>query len=308
MSAPPRVLCCGMAGLDRIMRVPAFHEGGGKIYSFEYDEVGGGPAATAAVAIARLGGLAKLVARVGDDAAGQSIVDELRGYEVDTACVTRLAGARSPVSHVMVDDTGERQITHYRGNGLDVAPTWVGEAVFEDVDCLLADMGWWPGASRMLAMARAAGVTSVLDVDISADARSISLLPLVDHAVFSQVALARMSGSERPQEGLRWAQSNTGASAHVGVTLGAQGYLWLEGGEARHLAGHAVHVVDTLGAGDVFHGAYALGLAEGRGIAGAAAFANAAAALKCARPSGRRGVPSRAEVDSLLTPSSKAPA
>jgi len=63
---------------------------------------------------------------------------------------------------------------------------------------------------------------------------------------------------------------------------------------------YRVDVVDTLGAGDVFHGAYALALAEGRAVADAARFANAAAAIKCTRASGRRGIPSRAEVDAWI--------
>lgn len=86
----------------------------------------------------------------------------------------------------------------------------------------------------------------------------------------------------------------------LGVTLGAAGYLWLEGDAARSSSAPAVQVRDTLGAGDVFHGAYALALAEGRDIAAAAAFANVAAALKCTRPGGRAGIPDRAEVDSLI--------
>jgi sulfofructose kinase len=300
-----RVVCCGMAGLDRIMRVESFHAGGGKIYTSDYDEVGGGPAATAAVAIARLGGDARLVARVGDDGAGAAIVDELRAWGVGVDAIARLPGARSPVSHVTVDAQGERQITHFRGSGLDVAPDWVDASVLQGAGCVLLDMGWWPGASHLAALARGADVPSVLDVDISADPRSTGLLPLVDHAVFSQAALARLSGEDAPAEGLRWARAATRAGCHVGVTLGEQGYLWLEDGRPRHLPGHAVAVVDTLGAGDVFHGAYALGLAEGRDVAGAAALANAAAALKCARPSGRRGVPTRAEVQHLLTPSTE---
>lgn len=300
MSSTARVLCCGMAVLDRIMRVEAFHHGGGKLYTGDYHEVGGGPAATAAVAIARLGGSARLVARVGDDAAGATIVDELRAWGVDVSPIARLAGARSPVSHVMLDAAGERQITHFRGSGLDVVPDWVDDATLDGVACVLADMGWWPGASRLLALARARGIPSVLDVDLNADARSTGLLPLVDHAVFSQAALARLSGLADPLEGLRWARSATRPACHVGVTLGPQGYAWLEEGGVQRLAAHPVRVVDTLGAGDVFHGAYALGLAEGLSVAAAATLANAAAAIKCSRPSGRRGVPSRADVDDLL--------
>jgi sulfofructose kinase len=289
-----------MAVLDRIMRVDAFHHGGGKLYASDYDEVGGGPAATASVAIARLGGSARLVGRLGDDAAGTSIADELRGYGVDISTVGRLPGARSPVSHVVVDDAGERQITHFRGRGLDIAPDWIDDTALDGAACVLVDMGWWPGASRLVAMARAAGIPSVLDVDLSADPRSAGLLPLVDHAVFSQAALARLSGSAVPLAGLRWARTQTRASCVVGVTLGSEGYLWLEQDKPRQLPAHNVDVVDTLGAGDVFHGAYALGLAEGLDVAGAAALANAAAALKCTRPSGRRGAPSRVEVDQFL--------
>jgi sulfofructose kinase len=305
MSAAPRVLCCGMAGLDRIMRVEAFHSGGGKLYTSDYDEVGGGPAATAAVAIARLGGSAGLVARVGDDASGAAIVDELRAWGVDVGTIARLPGARSPVSHVMVDATGERQITHFRGSGLDVAPDWVEASALAGVACVLVDMGWWPGASRLVAMAREADIPSVLDVDLNADARTTALLSQVDHAVFSQAALARLSGSGDPLAGLQWARAQVRTGCHVGVTLGGDGYQWLEQDAPRKLPGHRIAVVDTLGAGDVFHGAYALGLAESRSVAQAATFANAAAALKCARASGRRGVPARPEVDALLAGASE---
>ena len=203
----------------------------------------------------------------------------------------------------MVDDMGERQITHFRGIGLDVSPDWVHSSALDGVACVLVDMGWWPGANRLVEMARAAGIPSVLDVDLTADARSAGLLPQVDHAVFSQAALERMSGSADPLDGLRWARTRTRASCCVGVTLGSNGYLWLEGDMPRRMPAHDIEVVDTLGAGDVFHGAYALGLAEKGDVAGAAALANAAAALKCTRASGRRGVPSRAEVNELLAAS-----
>jgi sulfofructose kinase len=292
-----------MAGLDRIMRVEAFHSGGGKIYAHGYDEAGGGPAATASVAISRLGGQAVLVARLGADAAGATIESELRAYGVDTSAVARLPGALSPTSQVTVDAAGERQITHFRGLGLDVAPDWVDATTLAGVRCVLVDMGWWPGASRLVALAREAGIPSVLDVDFAADPRCAGLLPLVDHAIFSQAALARMSDCDEPISGLRWARTQVRPPCTVGVTLGSEGYAWLQDDEPHFIAAHAVRVVDTLGAGDVFHGAYALGLAEGLTIRAAAELANAAAAIKCTRPSGRKGVPSRKEVTTLIAQS-----
>ena len=288
-----------MSGLDRIMRVSAFATEATKLYASGYDEIGGGPAATAAVTVQRLGGAAQLIARVGDDATGAAIRAELDAAGVDVSLLRTLPGARSATSNVTVDDRGERQITHFAGQGLDVDAHWVDAAALADADVVLADMGWRRGAERVLKLAAAAGVPTVLDADLSVDPRATELLALADHIVFSQAALARMSQRPEPSEGLRWARSRV-AGRCVGVTVGPDGYLWLEGEALRAMPAYRVDVVDTLGAGDVFHGAYALALAEGCAVADAARFANAAAAIKCTRASGRRGIPSRAEVDAWI--------
>ena len=89
-------------------------------------------------------------------------------------------------------------------------------------------------------------------------------------------------------------------AGHVGASCGAQGYYWYEDGEIRHVAAPKVEVVDTLAAGNVFLGAFALALLEGKDIAAAAHFACVAASLKCTRFGGRLGCPTRAEVDAFL--------
>jgi sulfofructose kinase len=298
-SRPARVVCAGMSVMDRIMQVERFAAEATKVYASGYDEVGGGPAATAAVAISRLGGDAFLIARVGDDPTGRAIREELVGHGVDVSALRSLAGARSASSNVTVDGQGERQITHFRGDGLDVPADWVEPEMFRGAGAVLVDMGWWPGANRVLELARLAGIATVLDADLTPDRRSHALLHVAEHVVFSQAALANMSGKTDPDAGLGWARERLPAR-YLGVTVGAAGYAWLDQDSLHRIPGHAVEVADTLGAGDVFHGAYALGLAEGRPVREAAAFANAAAALKCMRKSGRRGIPFRAEVDALL--------
>ena len=294
-----RVTSIGMSGLDRIMRVAEFPTGGGKIYASGYDEIGGGPAATASVAVQRLGGCARLIGRVGDDATGAAIRDELAAHGVDISLMRTLRNAQSAASNVAVDDRGERQITHFAGQGLDVEADWIDAGDIADAQVVLADMGWRRGAQRVLALAAAAGIPTVLDADLSVDPRAAELLGLADHVVFSEAALTRMSGMSVPADALRWARGRVRGPV-VGVTVGARGYLWLQGDAMHHAPGHAVDAIDTLGAGDVFHGAYALALAEGRTVAEAARFANAAAAIKCTRASGRRGIPLRAEVDAWL--------
>jgi sulfofructose kinase len=296
---PARVTSIGMSGLDRIMRVAAFATGGSKIYASGYDEIGGGPAATAAVAVQRLGGAARLIGRVGDDPTGDAIRSELAAHGVDTTTMRTLRGAQSAASNVIVDDRGERQITHFPGQGLDVEADWIDAASLAEADIVLADMGWARGARHVLAMASAAGVPTVLDADLSVDPLAPELLALADHVVFSEAALSRMSGMSDPAQGLHWARARV-RGPFVGVTVGPAGYRWLEGETLHAVPGFRVEAIDTLGAGDVFHGAYALALAEGRTVTEAARFANAAAAIKCTRASGRRGIPLRAEVDAWL--------
>lgn len=84
------------------------------------------------------------------------------------------------------------------------------------------------------------------------------------------------------------------------MTLGAEGFLWREGGRERRMPAPVMTAVDTLAAGDVWHGAFARALAEGSAVAAAASFANAAAAIKCSRLGGRRGAPNRKEVEAML--------
>jgi sulfofructose kinase len=85
------------------------------------------------------------------------------------------------------------------------------------------------------------------------------------------------------------------------VTRGAQGLLWIDDSGIHRQAAFAVEVVDTTGAGDVFHGAYTLALAEGSSVAEAMRFASTVAALKCTRRGGRAGIPNRAEAAAFLS-------
>ena len=294
----PLVVCLGMAVLDRIFTVPALPAGPTKLYADTVREVGGGPASTAAAAVVRLGGQARLFGRVGADTVGDAVLAGLAADGVDAAGVRRLPGAQSAWSAVAVDTAGERLILNTPGRGLDVRPSWVGEGSVLGAGAVLVDMGWPAGAALLLQLARAAGIPTVLDADLGPNPGAAALIRLADHVVFSAQGLAHHAGTADAAEGLRrMAQRAPGT---VGVTLGAAGFMWLDVGTPRRISAPAVTAVDTLGAGDVFHGAYALALAERQGVTEAARFANAAAALKCARSGGRAGTPTRAEVDALL--------
>ena len=290
-----RVLAVGLAVLDKIFGVDEIPRAAIKVFATSYREIGGGPAATGAVTVARLGGRAALWTRVGGDGVGERIVAELRDWGVDvTAGVQEARG--SNVSGVLVDRAGERLIVSFTDPALDPDPGWLpldGMAA----DALLCDVRWPAGAQAAMRRARRLGIPTILDADLAPADVTGALLPLADHAVFSEPALARLTGL--PDRAAALEACRAACPGTVGVTLGDEGYLWCDAGGLHHEPAFPVEVVDTLGAGDVFHGAYALAIAEKRTVAEAARFANAAAALKCARSGGRAGIPTRAEVDAL---------
>ena len=123
-------------------------------------------------------------------------------------------------------------------------------------------------------------------------------MPLADYAVFSDAGLRAYTGlQDVPTALLQVARMH---SRHVGASCGEEGYYWVEDGAIAHAPAISVSVVDTLAAGDVFHGALALAILEGQAMAQAARFACAAASLKCSRFGGRLGCPSREEVMAAL--------
>ncbi len=296
MRARPKVIAVGLAVMDKIFTVAEMPASPIKVFASSYAEIGGGPAATGSVAVARLGGAVDLWTRVGEDEIGRRIVEELRGWGV-APVVRPQKGVASNVSGVIVDRHGERMIISFTDPGLDHDPSWLPLDEFS-ADALLADVRWPEGSLLALRRARELGIPTILDADLAPADVLDALLPHADFAIFSEPALARYAATG--DRALALAHCRGGCGGVVGVTVGAEGFLWLEEGRIRQHGGFQVCVVDTLGAGDVFHGAFALAVAEGRGVAEAAAFANAASALKCTRPGGRAGIPTRAEVETLL--------
>ncbi len=283
-----RVICLGLSALDQIWRVPAFFSGGSqKIRSLEYATMGGGMAATAAVTVARLGGRAAFWGRGGEDAAGLEMRQALAGQGVDVAQFRLFAEGHSSVSGILVDSSGERQIVNFRGQFPEEAD-WLQLAEVASASSVLADPRWPTGAVALFKAARARGIPTILDADVADPDVFEALLPLTDHAIFSEPALSGFAGSIDDAALAKIAEFGCAVAA---VTRGADGVTWLQNGVVHRLPAYAVSTVDTTGAGDVFHGAYAFAIGAGLEAADAMSFAAAAAALKCTRPGGRAGIP-----------------
>ncbi len=288
-----------MSALDAIYRVPAIPTTPTKILATAFTECGGGMAANASVAVARLGGQASYWGRVGADALGTRVLDQLSAEGVDVATVRRIAGCVSPSAAILVADDGERLVCAYNDPKLDPDASWLPVERVSLFDAVLADVRWPAGAAVVLDAATAAGKPAVFDGDIGPRDALLDLAQRATHVVFSEPGLAHAAETSDAGEALaRIAKSVPGI---VGVTLGPDGFLWRDHGLERRVPAPKIAAVDTLAAGDVWHGAFTLALGEQRDIAEAARFANAAAAIKCTRPGGRLGAPTRAEVAAKLS-------
>lgn len=301
-SSPAAVACVGLATLDLIHGISAFPPEPVKVRATSFAISAGGMSAGAACAIARLGGAARFWGPIGDDTFGDLLRAELRKAGVDADGVAPVAGSTSSHSAVIVDAAGERLLVNHRGSALAAGPEILPLARL-DVGAVLTDPRWTAGALAALAHARAAGIPSVLDAEMGDAAALRDLVARAGHVIFSENGFAEWAGFAADDErraGECLQRLVAGGAELAAITRGARSVLYATRRGAAELRPFAIDAVETLGAGDVFHGAYALALARGDGIDSALRYASAAAALKCMRPGGRAAMPGDEEVRGFL--------
>jgi len=294
-SHPARLVAVGGICTTTLYRVPVVPAVPGKVLATDAAEVVDGMAVSAACAFVRLGGQGAVWGRVGDDPRGVGMRRELAAAGLDVSAVRSVPGGRSSIAVSIIDARGDRLVVPYHDASLDAAADWLPLERIASADFVHVDTRWPEGAAAALVAARAAGVPGMLDADIAPPDILARLVPLSSHAVFSDAGLFLHTGLSDLEAALRLVAA--GHPGHVGASCGLDGYAWIEAGELWRVPAPRVEVVDTLAAGDVFHGALALRLAEGATIEAAARFAVVAASLKCTRFGGRLGCPSRDEVE-----------
>lgn len=293
----PKIVTAGVAVMDFVFLVDELPRRAEKYRARDAAITGGGCAANAAAAIARLGADAALVARLGEDQVGDMIVAGLEADGVDCAMVRRFTGRRSSFSSVFVDGDGERQIVNFRDLTLSMSAEWLAAALPDRFDAALADTRWPDGAAMLMQAARDRGVPGVLDAEAPVR-EAEAAIGLASHLAFSAQGLRDWSGHGDFKRALADAADQTGA--FVCVTDGAAGVHWRQGAESGFEPAYAIRALDTLGAGDVWHGAFALSLAGKAEIGPSIRFANAVAALKCTRAGGRSAYPTRRETEEFM--------
>jgi sugar/nucleoside kinase (ribokinase family) len=200
----------------------------------------------------------------------------------------------------LVDELGERLIVPYYDPMLGTDTAWIPIHEIKDCAAVLVDVRWPQGSEAVLRVARAAGIFAVLDADVGPSSAYERLIPLASHIIFSEPAALFYSGEKSAFDAV--VKIGLECDAFIAVTIGEGGCLCYDRDDqsVKQFLPPEVQVVDTLAAGDVFHGAFTLALAQGTELYECIRFANAAAALKCQTFGGRKGAPSLAEVNAIL--------
>jgi sugar/nucleoside kinase (ribokinase family) len=288
------VVFVGAATIDSIALVGSFPAPDQRVVAEDLVFAGGGPAATAAVAAARLGVPAAFVGTVGDDADGERIIEGLVAEGIDVSGVTRAAGARSAASVIVVDRArGTRAICARPGPDVDISR---GANLIDSAEWVHADHLGWSAVSHLVAP------TATRRPKLSIDGGNAipGFTPAgVDLYVPTVEALQRVYGEATP-DGLLDAAMRDGARRVV-ATAGAGGsYAVDSAGERAYAPARQVRVLSTLGAGDVFHGALVAAHTRDLPLGHALEYANTVAALSCLGLDGRSAIPTHDQVDAHL--------
>lgn len=296
-----RILVLGYNAFDVTVPVRGLPSADSKCAVAEILHGGGGPAATAAVCLARLGARVRLVTVFGDDIGAAVQRRELLAAGVDCSLAVTAAGHRSPQAVILVDPAAAtRTIFWSRGTLPALAAGSVDPAWLDDCDLFYSDGHEPNAAARLAAAARTRDLPVVLDAGSLRDGTD-ALVPLCTDVIASRGFAPAFTGCSDPRAALE-ALRRCGPP-RVAMTCGEAGVLALslspDDDGMFHIPAFDVPVIDTTGAGDAYHAGYAFARARGDSWRASLEFAAAVAALKCRDWGGRRGLPTLAEVEAL---------
>lgn len=258
----------------------------------------GGPAATATYAAAKLGCRTAFLGAIGRDDQGKAILDAMAACGTSAAGMAVRETGQTPTAYCWVDEaSGKRSIAWTRGSIRPLDPSELDEKLIRRARLLHLDGHQTAAALAAVEIAQAAGVTVALDAGTLVP--GIETLVARSHIVIASEKFAeRFTGGSDPEVSVKTLFGQ--GRKFSAVTLGSRGSIGFDGKTVYRQPAFAVNVVDTTGAGDVFHGAFGAAVLRGMDWAGCLRFAAAVAALKCTKLGGRTGVPTLAEAETFL--------
>jgi len=292
-----RVVGIGQCSWDYLAVVDSFPAIDTKAEVSNWQEQGGGPVATALVTLARLGAPCNFHGVVGDDPESVKIRYSLLDEGIGASHLITRENAVSQKAFIAIEQgSAKRTIFWERPSGNPLLPDELPESFLDDCSLLLLD-GLMSEVSLF-----AANKARNLNIPVMLDAGRVrpgmmEIAGLCDYLVASEQFALDLGWTGVPQDFRE--QANGLGSTVVTITLGAHGSITYRDSEIIAIPAFQVDALDTTGAGDVFHGAFARALLEGWSLEASASFACCAASLKCTRFGGRLGCPTWEEVDAF---------
>lgn len=260
---------------------------------------GGGPAATATYTAAKLGANSAFLSAIGDDERSIFIREELESVGVNTSGLISRAGTESPAAFCWTDSAnGQRSIVWTRGKAAPLAVDEIDLEPIKSARLLHLDGHQTTAAIQAAEIARANGVTVAMDAGTLVPGIE-KLLELSDIIIASEKFMERFTGLGNPDAAA--CKLFHAGCKFAAVTMGSQGSFGFDGTRTYHQPSFKVNVIDTTGAGDVFHGAFAYRFLTGGDWAECLRFSAAVAALKCTQFGGRTGIPTLTETERFLS-------
>jgi len=304
----PRICVVGSLNMDLVVRSPRLPAPGETLIGGHFATSPGGKGANQAVAAARMGAVVSMIGAVGDDSHGRALLATLTEEGVDASAVRTAPDTATGVALITVSQhdalnspRGENTIVVASGANATVTPADIdaAAAIIAETDTLVMQLECpVETVTRAAEVAKDKGVTVILNA-APARALPMDLLTLVDVLVVNRVEAETVArGRELDSLGVQT----------VVVTRGGEGATIIRRMGERHVSAFAVSVIDSVGAGDAFVGAFATRWAEHQvasmlddaGISDAMCWACAAGALATTRPGAIPALPRRAEVVALL--------
>jgi sugar/nucleoside kinase (ribokinase family) len=226
------------------------------------------------------------------------IFEQMAHEGIETKHLIHMPGLVTPISAVMIDPTGERTIVTFRDPKLWQVKLPDFDTLLDDCAAILTESRCAEFCTELCAEAVRRGIPVIVDVDRAMSLREGPAERLDASGVLERAAAGDRDVTDDAQALKKIAKLTP---SFLAGTRGPRGTIWLdEKGEIQETPAFPVHTVDTLGAGDVFHGALALAITEKQELRQALRFASCRAALKCTRFGGAFAAPQRAEVEQLL--------
>jgi sulfofructose kinase len=278
------VLAMGCVAVDDFLYVPEYPAAETKVRVTRGQQRCGGLAGGALQAAARLGARAGYAATLGDDELSRFVANRFQAEGISLTYLRRVPGVRPIHSTVIVDTTQHTRTVLFSLDGAQGAQEdWPPQPAIEASKVLFVDHYGIEGMTRAAKIARAAGIPIVADFERNEWPGFDDLLTLVDHLIVSEAFASKLTGEASPDRACSRLHAGRPGTTVI-VTCGSEG-CWFcadASAAATHYPAFPVDVKDSTGCGDVFHGAYAVGLAKGKPLPERVRFASAAAALKAA--------------------------